>query len=123
MESDAKPQQADTTVSGRSIPTSLQQAKKCIKVKEVQPRARKAAQPDSQNLCIGKSDFLQLNCRRAPHFIARMHSFPFCICIACVLAERLRSTPHTSLSPRARGRPRLAAPPHRSRRAGAPSPR
>eukprot|EP00965_Chrysotila_dentata_P195661 6177109-Pleurochrysis_carterae.AAC.1 len=52
-----------------------------------------------------------------------MYSFPFCICIACVLAECSRCAPPASLSPRAHGRPRLAASPHRSRRAGAPSPR
>eukprot|EP00965_Chrysotila_dentata_P228999 6196925-Pleurochrysis_carterae.AAC.1 len=49
--------------------------------------------------------------------------FPFCICIACVLAERSRSALQAFLSRRAHGRPRLAAPQHRSRRAGAPSPR
>eukprot|EP00965_Chrysotila_dentata_P064588 2141489-Pleurochrysis_carterae.AAC.1 len=52
-----------------------------------------------------------------------MHSFPICSCIACVLAERECSAYKASLSLRAHGRPRLAAPPHRSRRAGAPSPR
>eukprot|EP00965_Chrysotila_dentata_P127593 4219535-Pleurochrysis_carterae.AAC.1 len=32
-------------------------------------------------------------CCRAPHFIARMHSFQICSCIACVHAERSRSAP------------------------------
>eukprot|EP00965_Chrysotila_dentata_P016773 556839-Pleurochrysis_carterae.AAC.1 len=51
-----------------------------------------------------------------------MHSFRIRVRIACVLAERLRSASRASLSPRAHGRLRLPAPPHRSRRAGAPSP-
>eukprot|EP00965_Chrysotila_dentata_P166667 5502967-Pleurochrysis_carterae.AAC.1 len=51
-----------------------------------------------------------------------MQSFPFCICIACVLAERSCSAPRLPC-PRAHGRRRLTAPSHRSRRAGAPAPR
>eukprot|EP00965_Chrysotila_dentata_P055163 1830763-Pleurochrysis_carterae.AAC.2 len=62
------------------------------------------------------------NRRSALFLLARMHSFPFCPRVTCVLAERLRSALQVLGSRSAYGRHSLIAPPPRSHPTGASSP-
>eukprot|EP00965_Chrysotila_dentata_P261903 6214402-Pleurochrysis_carterae.AAC.3 len=46
-----------------------------------------------------RAPHISRNCRRAPDFTARMHSFPTCMRIERLFAERSRSAPQALDSP------------------------